>query len=498
MGNSQSSDTSLSHLLSLSKQDIDEESVYWESFFTWELPLHSLSAIASAFHSIYSEKPGNIRTGISVCAKKLGEQIARLDDDFSPDIFEKTIHSMVSFLFYAMPEIIMDAPGALRDGVGERLAKSVLTLLQRKVFSLVGKSTHWYESRKSESHLDEFRVMVVHVLLGLKLINVEFNVVPDFVTSVKLLMNKYFNAPSRKTLKLQRELIQGSLNLLIVTDNCSKLDFSDVLSNTFIEEDYQTFGLSLALVILKNAKEDPMIIENIRNGLSSILLNLIYTMPNSNNTHIVLFSLLYAFSFPSISIGLNNQNISFYSKFPIHRGTYADNLIELLSKVEQKHLKLISLIISTIIPHTRNLSYFSSITIINILKSSFIQKDIQTTRTIIKSIHYLINQSVRDNIPFIILLLKNFHLILDIKKEITDSEECEQIISFIKNINQELKQFGKKFTSVELENFFADPSCENFAIPVLNSPQIEFDFQAQFEQNVKSLVFQEIRNVLIC
>mgnify|MGYP004702478345 CR=1 FL=1 len=428
MGNNQSAYQS--HLSCLVNSDLDEDSVYWESFFTYEFPMQFQNDFRATFHNFYSSNPVNFHIGTNVCVKKLDEQIGKLDDNFSPAIFYETIRSMTSFLHYIIPEIIASKSQdeVFKDESGERLAFLITKLLERKIFSLGKNAQHWYENSVNENHYDEFRLMLVQILIMLKTININFDINPDFGISVTFLLKYYFNTPLKKSLTLQRELINASLNLLLVINNFNKLDLYVISRNELIEEDYNEFVLSLSLCILKKAKEDPMSVDNrIRKPLSLMLLNLISINPTSDYIEYILFTLLYAYSFTSLSIEFNVTNISLFLKYPIHRGTYADTLIELLSKVNPKYYKLVSLIISAIIPYTQNLSYLSSITIINILKLVFTKNDFQLTRAMIKAIHYLINRSVRDNIPFIILLIKNSSLILNIKNSINDFEECEQI-----------------------------------------------------------------------
>ena len=144
--------------------------------------------------------------------------------------------------------------------------------------------------------------------------------------------------------------------------------------------------------------------------------------------------------------------------------------------------------LSLILPYSANLSYSSVSALLNFLGHLFQSHSIKITKILISSIHFCINRSIRENIPLMIMLMKNLSLFCHILKKEPDFEECKQLILLIKSINSELKQNGTTFTSNDLELFFSDPSCEHFASPVLRPPIIDFDFIANLEKPIKNML----------
>jgi hypothetical protein len=92
--------------------------------------------------------------------------------------------------------------------------------------------------------------------------------------------------------------------------------------------------------------------------------------------------------------------------------------------------------------------------------------------------------------------MKNSKLLNRIFKSNPIFEECDQLLSVARNINQELKLLGSQVKSTDLERFFDDPSCERFALPVLRPPQIEFDYLSEIGEHCANLaadyVFSEM------
>jgi hypothetical protein len=115
---------------------------------------------------------------------------------------------------------------------------------------------------------------------------------------------------------------------------------------------------------------------------------------------------------------------------------------------------------------------------------------------IVVATHYIVNRSINENVPLVIVLMKDSKLLIGVLKMISSFNECDQLLSPAKNIHQELEQMETKVKSTELEKFFDDPLCERFALMVLKLPQIEFDAVAQINQHLTNFatcyVFNEV------
>ena len=202
----------------------------------------------------------------------------------------------------------------------------------------------------------------------------------------------------------------------------------------------------------------------------------------------------YILSYQSICLSLSTPCLSFESDIPVHRGSYFDVFFEIVTRTVFLFPELIEIAcvaISFILPCANNLSYTSGVSIFKLLQFAFSQYTISSLKTtqsqenlnysacykmLTNAIHYNINRSVRENIPLVIVMMKNAKLLTKILKHDTEYDECDQLLLFIKNVNAELRQSGKSFKASELEVFFTDPSCEHFTLPVLRAPRPDYDF----------------------
>jgi hypothetical protein len=261
--------------------------------------------------------------------------------------------------------------------------------------------------------------------------------------------------------------------------------------------EYEFVILPVLLNIIKIAPTDDRLVDTSNLGLILNALHCVDCMRGRKKFMTALFVLASIVSFPSISISLNEPCTSFESELPVHRGSYADVLLEVVTRTTTHgSLRLSCLIIAAVIPYASNLSYSSSVSLFQLLEFIVNSGDSHLTTMILSSIHYIVNRSIRENVPLVIVLLKNSKLLSSILKANPTFEECDQLLSVAKNINQELKLLGSKVKSTDLERFFDDPSCERFALPVLRPPQIEFDYIAEIGQHAANLaayyLFSEI------
>ncbi|KAH0791362.1 hypothetical protein GPJ56_004717 [Histomonas meleagridis] len=348
--------------------------------------------------------------------------------------------------------------------------------------------------------------MLVQILLLLDIANVqipEFDI-KHFITSISNLLQYYLNLTNKSHFHLQQNLLESSLLLILILNaeitEKQTVDFINTYLQTKSDDfttDSQPLIITLIFNILRLATTNDSSTNTINIPLILSALHLIDIEPNSIYTPIILYVIAWIVSFPSLTIGLNDPCTFFSCKTPIHRGTYSDALIEIVSRLGIQRYKLVSLIISYVIPYSTNLSYSSAVNIFKAINISLEANDKETTKMLISAIHFMINQSVRDNVPTVIVMLKNSNILIKAMKENKDCEECQQVVQFIKSINQELKQIGKAFSSSELELFFQDPNCEHFAIPVLRPPQIEFDFNVEFGKYLKLLLAMYVTNNIL-
>lgn len=488
----------------LGSKDIVETSKYWAQLFSYKFSNSDLSNLQSYIETIYQKKPYNFHLSIKMCGIQLQEIIEKNDNE----IYLNQINTIVIFLRAVLPTIISSGChiSVLNQFIendqrlGSFLVSSLIKLLHYNNFTIKKDRNTWYQDQENETDLDLNRLNLIELLLLLKTIGITFQ---DFthqiiVKSVSTMLLFYLHSASRKSFNIIRKLLQASiLFLLLLKINLSSNDTIQMyysLTNDndkrFFQEENNTFILPLIYSLLYIASKDDTIIDS--SGLP-LTVNTLYVCDQQKDMS-SLNALALILSFPSTSIALNTACISFDSNVPVHRGSYADIVIEVVTRQSMSLLKPIAMVIVNVIPYASNLSYGSAISIFKILSAALSQKDKESVKMIVSAIHYTVNRSVRDNIPLVILVMKNSKLLITINKEYEMFEECDQLVSFVKNVNQELKQIGAIFQSSELEKFFNDPSCEHFALPVLRPPQIDFDLETEIEKQAKNMTALYIIN----
>jgi hypothetical protein len=290
---------------------------------------------------------------------------------------------------------------------------------------------------------------------------------------------------------LCKEVVRGDDPVVLFQPLIANLQF------TFAGHEHERVVLPLLLNVLKLAGTDHRIVDNSTLALILNALHCVDLLRNRKKAMISLFVLAAIVSFPSVCISLNEPCTLFESETPVHRGSYVDVLLEVVVRgASPSYLEISAMIISAVIPYASNLSYSSAVSIFKFLETLVSSNKLQSISVIVVAIHYVVNRSIRENVPLVIVLMKNSKLLIGVLKMIPNFDECDQLLSLAKTINQELKQMGTKVKSTDLEKFFDDPSCERFALPVLRPPQIEFDAAAQINQHLNNLAAYYVFNEL--
>ncbi|OHT07411.1 hypothetical protein TRFO_24361 [Tritrichomonas foetus] len=489
--------------------DIVEDSKYWGELFSWKFPKSNMNAnnqsnITPTFRDsitqIYSKKPYNFHLAIKMCGLEL-EKIIKNDHKLDHEI-----ETVTNILYLILPTVISAgchisvlnqcAKGKIK--LGAFLAKNLMTFLHYKDFTIEGENndSNWYSKSSdidSIRNLDQNRLLIVEILLLLKTVGVSFREFDthQLVKSIQNLLSFYLNSPSRRNYFTIRRLLQTSFILMLLLKTAvfseETIQIYQPIINTAdrknYSEEFNTFLLPMIFNFISIAEKDDSIIDS---SNLSLIVNILHICDQLKDIS-SMSALAMVLSFPSVSISLNTACTSFESDVPVHRGSYADIVIELVSRQSMSMLKTIVLVVVNVIPYASNLSYGSAISIFKLLTVADANKDSNSVKMIVSAIHYTVNRSVRENIPLVILVMKNSKLLMNINREFEGFEECEQLVSFVKNVNQELKQLGPRFRSSELEKFFNDPSCEHFALPVLRPPQIDLDISKEIDHQVKNI-----------
>ena len=484
------------YLAPLGEREMERKDEFWDSLFKKEIPV-SLN-LRSAFEDLFVKQPENLALSVRVCAEKLSRLVN--NEQTHPNEFI----TVFSILRQVLPVLVSHNQhiklfGQVMDNksrMGVCLVECLGRSLHLEGVTLRSGSRVWCES-SDERELGAVRLSVVESLLLLKQIGVNFTKFECdlFVESVASLTSSYLESTSRQSMKVTAKLLSACYLLILSCDRVvipsdEKDLFRNVINGSdkfFSKEEYGTAVLPILFNIVKIATMNDGIIDS--SGVSLVLnaLHCIDTMANKDKELISLFALAAILSFPSTCIALNEPCRSFDSDTPVHRGTYADILLEIMSRASPKFVKMNSLIVSAVIPYAANLSYGSALHIFRLLSIAYRTKHTQSMKSLVCAVHYLINRSICENVPLVIVLLKNSKMLLTIYKEDPGFEECEQLVSLIRNVNQELKQFGTRMNASELEKFFSDPSCEHFTMPVLRPPQTDFDFASLLGQNITNL-----------
>ena len=497
-----------SYLVPLGEREIGRKDEDWETLLKCDIPLGV--DLRPAIAEVFAKNQQNIVLAVRVCADKLS-RLMKVDEFDS--VSASVLVRVCVLLRYVLPVIVSNNQHikmfgqVLDNGVrmGMHLVECLCKCLHLEGVTVSKKGLKWHEGVE-DKNMELVRLNVVETLLLLKQIGVNFTKFhcEDLVESAVSLTSFYLQAASRVALKSTSKLLAATYLLVlscgevVATGDTVEL-FKNVINGNerfFSNEEYDTIVLPLLFNIVKIASTNDGIIDS--SGVSLVLnaLHCVDKMRNKSKELISLFALASIVSFPSSCIALNDPCRSFDSETPVHRGTYADILLEILSRGTTKFVKMNSLIVSSVIPYAANLSYGSALHVFRMLTIAYRSRHQQSVKSIVCAVHYLINRSICENIPLVIVLLKNSKLLMTIYKDDPAFEECEQLVSLVRNVNQELKQFGTRMNASDLEKFFSDPSCEHFTIPVLRPPQIDFDFGSLLGQNITNLsahyVFSEL------
>lgn len=510
MGGS-ASQPSLQILNPLTEGRLASNSPFWETIFAFDFPDSSLNYLNDYFTQIYQEHQKNVHLAFKMAIFKLGEVIKLLPENDNIPELVKTFKMALQLIRFILPVIV--SHGNHINVLAQEIKKTkLINLLLRNLYkslhmnhvTLADNTEFWYSNENSNQSLDLNRLFLVESLILTYAIGFKIEETPQMPMKTSAInMIRFYSKNGGKSIPYFYKLLNSTLVLLLQLNVSLELQaqddtlgifymFTNDPNKFFYVEEYKTFLLPFSLHLLKIASNDNAIIDSAGLQLIINLLHILDRTTNQNLTHCALFSLASTVSFPSTCLSLNEPCPSFDSEVPVHRGSYADLLIEIVSRtsVNENLIKMASIALSAVIPYSTNLSYVSTISIFHMLETSFSMGDMTTTKMIIMSVYYSINRSIRENIPLVIILMKNLKLMVSIHKKEPSFEECEQLVSLIKNVNQELKQIGARFKSSELEKFFQDPACEHFALPVLRPPQIDFDYSSEFE-----IIIQELSTV---
>lgn len=485
----------------LESNDILETSKYWAELFSYDFSNINISNLQSHISNIYLEKPYNFHLLIKICGLRLQE----IDQNQSNNL--KQIKTIIILLRTTIPIIassgcqisVFNQTINSKVKLGSFLTSYLIKLLHFSGFTLNSKCETWCQNSNDDLIFIPNRIYLIDLLILFKYVGIPL---PEFdhsqlFNSVISTLTFYLNSTSRKSFSSMRKLLQSSILFLLLL----KADFSlhtsqlyHILANDhtrkFTKEENTSFILPFIYSLLSVIAKDDSIIDTCGLPLIVHTLYICDQLPN-----IISISAIAAIlSFPSSSIALNVPCVSFDSVTPLHRGSYADIVIEVVSRQKVRMLKPIVMVIVNVIPYSSNLSYGSAISVFKVLSASHAQQDHESVKLIVSAIHYTINRSIRENIPLVILVMKNSKLLQSIHLENENFEECEQLVSFVNNVNQELKQIGTTFQSSELEKFFNDPSCERFTLPVLRPPQIDYDLQNEINNQIQQMTVYYVKN----
>ena len=279
-----------------------------------------------------------------------------------------------------------------------------------------------------------------------------------------------------------------------IIQNINKQNGLEELKSIFLPLSFQLYFNYLKIIENESRTEqENSLIDNEKIN-NQILINLLHLVDINGKSSIAkgCFYVLSLFlSLEPIKKCLNLPCSSFESSWPVHRGSLCDLIIEIVTRYSTLNQTLLHSCvdcISTIIPSASNISYVSAVSLMKLISKGSELKDEYIIDNIIKAIHFAINRSIRENVPLVIVLLKNSKMFLQMHKLREDFEELASLVTFVKNVNQELKQMGTTFKSAELEAFFQDPACEHFANPVLKPPELDYINDSHYKESIYCMV----------
>jgi hypothetical protein len=492
-------------LLPLGGGDLTDTDPCWSQILaTHMIPSRSLGWAIAA---LYVQNRANFHLAVRICTEHLVNLV--------PRNAAHQIRSIVSLLRTILPAIVTyndhvalfsQAQGG-RERLGSVLAGQLSRALHLPSLTIRDRCQRWYQTPDGDSYFDGTRLNIVEVLLLLKVIGVKCSGFERaaFKESLSSLTKFYFASPMRKSLKSTAGLFTPCYLVLllekeVVANEDTMVMFNPILGTPrlgFSPYEYEFVILPVLLDIIRIAPNDERLVATSNLGLILNALHCVDCLRLRKKILVALFVLAAIVSFPSIAIALNAPCTSFESEFPVHRGSYADVLLEVVTRATTHgSLRLSCLVVAAVVPYASRLSYSSAVSLFKLLEFVLGSGDMQLVTLVLSSIHYAVNRSIRDNVPLVIVFMKNSKLLSMILKANPAFEECDQLLSVAKNINQELKLLGSKMKSTDLERFFDDPSCERFALPVLRPPQIDFDYVQEMGQHAANLaayyIFNEI------
>jgi len=534
MGGNLSEPFSKNSLSFLEQESLIEDSEVILNVFHQQITVWSEGIISSYIKKNIGRYSKNIsimiKTGIKLLEKTINGEY-KPDNSLAITVSSQTVICLLRYTIFAYYDVRNDSIQELNSifmdpSYAVTIYSALIGCLHLPHSTVRSIEPHWGSSTRDDSKFDWQRIQVIECLMMMRKLSTTEIMFPSelFLKSV-LNMMRYYQQPKLQkrimNLDRRRHLIQASL-LLILYFNHSLTDlrftiqesleaFSPLLSdlNRYNGiEDIDTFLIPLGMHFLQFLISDNTVLEHLSITLITNILHIIDRHRSKSTASSALLLMEFILSFPSLCLSLNVPCLSFESDWPVHRGTHSDLIIEVVGRcglLSNDYTVVTSVIISEILPFSANLCYLSAVTIYKVLALLHEQNEENSTLLLLKSIHYCINRSVRENIPLVIVTMKQSQLLISLNKKYSNVEEIIQMVSFIKNINQELKQIGGKFKAEELEVFFKDPACEHFAIPVLHPPTVSFESQTQIFKCTESLVdkfleekygFKEKKNLL--
>lgn len=513
MGAVASAPVDLSLIRSLGESDLTEDDQLWDTIFSTEIGYGSDDIIEKELESCYINHPRNFVIGLKHSVKCLQSLIKESESNPESKQFVIPIQTACYFLRLILrliinhenPLGIFNSLGEDDEPFGEKMMKILIHLLHFRYATLRKDQNHWCSKPKDDSKCDWLRLIIVQSIILLRISGIEIKGLPNlfFAASTFNALRFYFHPRMMADIQFpqrRRKLIQCSLILMLLA-NASILDMQlseeevlSVFTPLFVSidrknaiQEIETFMLPLLLHLIIASSKYPTLVE--KGGLQLILniLHMVDKYRQSPYSSISMFALAKILTNP-IVFTLNVPCTAFESDWPVHRGTHADLLIEIVSRgglLDKRSFKLTVQILSIVIPYSTNLSYVSAMSIFKVLSMS----KLGPAQELIQAIHYSINRSVRENIPLVIMMLKNTRMLASVQKEDDSNQECKDLLNFAKTANQQLKQIGSSFSSSELEKFFTNPNIETLQKPVSDIPQTSFNYDYQYDDMLHYLAW---------
>lgn len=466
----------------LLNENLTEQSEFFNNLQGIQISVENEKIIRSILEETMKEKTQNLILLLKKCIAALKTIIDKSNDKS----IKQPAETVLVLLKYTVPILLSSetASKTFSEKEDDEISRGTnLYLLLVQYISLPhvairSKEKNWSSGTRDDSKFDRNRCIIVEIIIlllfkGYTHPNADFN---SFVISAINCLRCHLNYDSKKNLKnvvLSRNLIHASLTLLLLLNiNISSLEidhnqvFEPFLVPNFrnsANEDLSSFIIPLAFHFA------PIIRSKIKNDGIFILSNLFHLLDKNSGCYtakLVMYVILQSIDEKELKDQINEPCQNFISSKPVHRGSFFDVYTEVISRVVAQSPEIAEFAIqslSKLLFIARNISYTSSISIINLLS-------ISKSQDLIKTMHYVVNNGIRNNISLNIVMLKNSRVFIQMQKLYPDLPELSSIVTMLKNINEELKQISTNFNATALEKFFRDPTCEHFANPVLRVP----------------------------